>query len=680
MDEAQRFINPCLLHFQKLGLELKCPLCLHLFNRPVLLPCNHIFCNLCRIGSECPVCKHSYIDQEVKPAPFIENIVTIYRNLQGTFNANVIHPDVRNGSAQCFDSLKIDVNNKLKKENVDAAKEENSDNGQSTTLHIDNGSAGKMVTPESVQKQEFKMSGCDKSSRSISKVQTVNEKHMETVVDGAAFIQMKHLSPPLSSDSQDVDGSCSDPTSSHKNSAKNSTKRAAKTHAYGSNLESNGKRQKKANLELDDIKLEANDHSQTNGSASENVTTAGFNPDTKSEKPLSGGQSDYLDLKMSPCAFCHSTKITDGSGALVSYARGKQVVANATNFSKLTYVHEKCTDWAPQIYFQNGFIRNLESEVARANKLKCSNCGKKGAVLGCYMKSCQKTYHVPCAYDIPECRWDCVDFLLLCPKHASHKFPKERKSKTEKQAAEKGLSTNLNPCTTLLNHGKKVVLCGSALSPEQKFHLADFARRNGASVSKYWTDNVTHVIAATDSNGACTRTLKVLMAILHGKWIVTMEWIKACVEAGHLVNEEPYEVNLDTHGCSGGPKSGRLRALNNAPKILSNMKFYFVGDFVQAFKDDLINLVKTAGGTIIETKDQLTSNNNADVNINEVTLVIYNADLSNCDKLEDEDSVKSQRLAAAKDVARVYGSRVIGHTWILESIAACTLLPFTSRA
>lgn len=56
-----------------------------------------------------------------------------------------------------------------------------------------------------------------------------------------------------------------------------------------------------------------------------------------------------------------------------------------------------------------------------------------------------------------------------------------------------------------------------------QFKLADFARRNGALVSKYWTENVTHVIAATDSNGACTRTLKVLMAILHGKWIVTME-------------------------------------------------------------------------------------------------------------------------------------------------------------
>lgn len=105
----------------------------------------------------------------------------------------------------------MDVNNNLKKD---------SDNGQSTTLQNDvpnlsNGSAGKIVTPESVQKQEFKMSGCDKSSRLSSKAQAVNEKHVETVADGAAFIQIEHLTPPLSSDSQEVDGSCSDPNSSH---------------------------------------------------------------------------------------------------------------------------------------------------------------------------------------------------------------------------------------------------------------------------------------------------------------------------------------------------------------------------------------------------------------------------------------------------------------------------------
>lgn len=53
--------------------------------------------------------------------------------------------------------------------------------------------------------------------------------------------------------------------------------------------------------------------------------------------------------------------------------------------------------------------------------------------------------------------------------------------------------------------------------------LVKFARMCGATVSKSWNPNVTHVMAAMDEKGACTRTLKVLMAILNGRWVLTME-------------------------------------------------------------------------------------------------------------------------------------------------------------
>ncbi|MFS7955935.1 putative [histone H3]-lysine(4) N-trimethyltransferase chromatin regulator PHD family [Helianthus anomalus] len=668
MEEAQRLINPWVLHLQKLGLELKCPICLQLFNRPVLLPCSHIFCSSCQIGVECAVCKHSYIDREVKPAPFMENIVSIYRNLEATFTSHVIHPvcsDIGKATVQ-------DVNNSSKKENGVTTKEGNSSNDQSTTLQtavpdLTFGSLEtleKCITPESVKKQEFKALG------SSSKVQVAHDKHMEIRVDGVGFIPMEQLSPPLS---------CSDPNSNHEDLVRYSLKRPAEKDASGGKSNNHeAKRQKETVDRSDDMKTERNVHLETNLS-SENVATASCNSETESKKPVSGGQTDQMDLKSNPCAFCQCSKISEGSGALMAYAHGKEVKGNVSNFAKVTYVHEKCTEWAPQIYFHKGTVKNLESEVARASKLKCTSCGKKGAVLGCYVKSCQRTYHVPCAYDIPDCRWDCIDFLLLCPNHVSHKFPKEKKSKAKKQVTEKTISTNVNRCATLQDGGKNLVLCGSALSAEQKFTMVDFARTNGALVLKYWRDNVTHVIAATDANGACTRTLKVLMAILNGKWVVTMEWLKACVDAGRVVNEEPYEVRLDTHGCSGGPTAGRLRALNNAPKLFNNVKFYFVGDFVQAFKSDLLNLVKTAGGTISETKDQLLPSDHGGVELDQATYVVYNADLSICAEVENEDSIKAQRLAAAEGVAQECGSRVVGHTWILESIAACSLLPLTSR-
>lgn len=42
--------------------------------------------------------------------------------------------------------------------------------------------------------------------------------------------------------------------------------------------------------------------------------------------------------------------------------------------------------------------------------------------------------------------------------------------------------------------------------------------------------------------------------------------IKACMEAKHPVDEEPYEVSRDIHGCCDGPQSGRIRVLE---KVLS---------------------------------------------------------------------------------------------------------------
>ncbi|KAG2720213.1 hypothetical protein I3760_02G026800 [Carya illinoinensis] len=112
-----------------------------------------------------------------------------------------------------------------------------------------------------------------------------------------------------------------------------------------------------------------------------------------------------------------------------------------------------------KVYFVNETVKNLKAEVARVSKIKCSKCGRKGAALGCYVKSYRKSYRVPFAVEMSDCLWDHV--LVL-----------------------------------------------------------KFASMCGATVTKCSKSNVTHVIATTDAQDACTRTLKVLMAILNGRWIL----------------------------------------------------------------------------------------------------------------------------------------------------------------
>ena len=53
--------------------------------------------------------------------------------------------------------------------------------------------------------------------------------------------------------------------------------------------------------------------------------------------------------------------------------------------------------------------------------------------------------------------------------------------------------------------------------------VAEFAKLAGVPISTSWSPSVTHVIASTDLSGACKRTLKFLMAILNGKWILSID-------------------------------------------------------------------------------------------------------------------------------------------------------------
>lgn len=69
------------------------------------------------------------------------------------------------------------------------------------------------------------------------------------------------------------------------------------------------------------------------------------------------------------------------------------------------------------MFFEEDSIINLKAEVRRGAKLKCTKCRIKGAALGCFVKSCRRSYHVTCAIETPKCRWDYVChmiYMLYC--------------------------------------------------------------------------------------------------------------------------------------------------------------------------------------------------------------------------------------------------------------------------
>ncbi|KAJ0231012.1 hypothetical protein HA466_0301760 [Hirschfeldia incana] len=115
------------------------------------------------------------------------------------------------------------------------------------------------------------------------------------------------------------------------------------------------------------------------------------------------------------------------------------VVGDGIFRSNVIHVHSACIEWAPQVYFEHDTVRNLKAELARGLKMKCTKCSLKGAALGCYVKSCRRSYHVPCAREISRCR----NPAELC-------------------------SLDKKPDTT-----RDLVICGSALSQSDKVDPQD---------------------------------------------------------------------------------------------------------------------------------------------------------------------------------------------------------------
>ncbi|WVY93974.1 hypothetical protein V8G54_033062 [Vigna mungo] len=387
-------------------------------------------------------------------------------------------------------------------------------------------------------------------------------------------------------------------------------------------------------------------------------------------------------VKKYQCFFCLSSEESEVSGPMLHYHDGKPVPADYEGGFKVTHCHRNCTEWAPNVYFDGENAINLEAEISRSRRIKCSFCGLKGAALGCYEKSCRRSFHVPCAKWTSLCRWDTQNFVMLCPLHESSMLPCEdsgsqKRSKKGQGRDGKNHGPSLDTISqTRADHRsyKKIVLCCSALSVQEKDIVSKFESVSKVTVLKNWDSSVTHVIASTDENGACRRTLKVLLGILEGKWILNVEWIKACMKEMNPVGEERYEINVDIHGIRDGPRLGRLRVLNKQPKLFYGYKFYFMGDFIPSYKVYLQQLVVAAGGIILHRKPVSCDQNSmlSDTHSYQ-NFIVYSLELPDECKTSEMDTICRQRCHDAEVVASSTGSKVVTNTWILNSIAACKL-------
>lgn len=86
------------------------------------------------------------------------------------------------------------------------------------------------------------------------------------------------------------------------------------------------------------------------------------------------------------------------------------------------WVHANCALWSNEVFEEiDGSLQNVHSAISRGRLIRCSECGKKGASIGCCAKNCSNTFHFPCARNVGLAFND--DKTVFCVLHSnSHTY------------------------------------------------------------------------------------------------------------------------------------------------------------------------------------------------------------------------------------------------------------------
>ena len=99
----------------------------------------------------------------------------------------------------------------------------------------------------------------------------------------------------------------------------------------------------------------------------------------------------------------------------------------------------------------------------------------------------------------------------------------------------------------------------------------------------------------------CKRTLKYVQAVLCGCWVLSAEWLDACLEAGRVVDEGPFELTGDWgNPLTLAPKRGREAAAAGCVQTLfAGLRVRILEPLDLTSRQEMALLVRCGGGTLV---------------------------------------------------------------------------------
>ncbi|XP_067892237.1 BRCA1-associated RING domain protein 1 [Heterodontus francisci] len=211
-----------------------------------------------------------------------------------------------------------------------------------------------------------------------------------------------------------------------------------------------------------------------------------------------------------------------------------------------------------------------------------------------------------------------------------------------------------------------IVLLGSGLLPASKNKFDKLIKLLNAGSCTEFSMSVTHIIVPND-HALCT--MKCLMGIMSGCWLVDFQWVTACLESNDRVAEEDYEIST-----VNGPKRGRLNQEQQLPKLFDGCHFYFMGPFKSCKKEELAQLVKVGGGQILARQPKPDSDVTQSINT-----VAYHAfpgsDQSFCTQYIIYDKNSNYKPEKVR-LGKVWTTH---STWLIDCVKSFTLLSVTEH-
>jgi hypothetical protein len=177
-----------------------------------------------------------------------------------------------------------------------------------------------------------------------------------------------------------------------------------------------------------------------------------------------------------------------------------------------------------------------------------------------YILTSQREKCVPKEFVVKDCSLNGTER----PRRASMSTPTSSEKCTEGNGSKKRrisrsplktLTNNVNinsrECSDLSNTFRKLekgmsklVLLATAIDDENKETLNAFASKFNATLTEDVDENeISHLIVRTNQDGVIKqRTMKYMMSLMLGCWIVDISWIKSCLACNKLVPEAEFEV------------------------------------------------------------------------------------------------------------------------------------------